>query len=233
MEYEGYVHPDEASIVSGFMYKVYGWMSFALVITATVAYYIFKTKTFFSYLTAHPGMMLLLIILQFALVFVLAFYLLRMSFSTALILFMLYSASLGVTMASIFFVYTMSSIYATFLVTAGMFGGMCLYGYFTKKDLTSIGNFAIMALLGLILATIVNFFLRSALFDYILSAVGVLIFVLLTAYDTQKIKMIGKRLISDDQGRRKFAIFGALTLYLDFINLFLFMLNFMGGRRES
>jgi len=233
MEYEGYPHLEGAAVGSSFMYKVYGWMSFALAVTASVAYYLFKTKTFSLYLAAHPGSMILLFILQLVLVFVLAFYLFRMSFLTALVLFVLYAASLGITISSIFLIYTEASIYLTFLATSGMFAGMSLYGYFTKTDLSSIGSFSVMALWGLIGAMFLNFWFRSSLFEYIISAVGVLIFVLLTAYDTQKIKELSRRLMTNEQGRRKFAIFGALTLYLDFINLFLFLLQFTGDRRRS
>jgi len=207
-------------------------MSLGLAVTAGIAYYLFQTKTFALYLKAHPGTFMWMFILQLALVFILVFYLMRMSFTTAMLLFVLYAASLGVTLSSIFFVYTQASIFSTFLVTAGMFAMMSVYGYVTKADLTRVGNFAIMGLFGLILAFVVNFFLRSPKFDYVLSGIGIVIFVLLTAYDTQKIKMIGQRLITDEQSRRKIAIYGALTLYLDFINLFLFLLRFMGNRRD-
>lgn len=232
MNYDGYPHSEGGSIVANFMYKVYGWMSLGLAVTAGIAYYLFQTKTFALYLKAHPGTFMWMFILQLALVFILVFYLMRMSFTTAMLLFVLYAASLGVTLSSIFFVYTQASIFSTFLVTAGMFAMMSVYGYVTKADLTRVGNFAIMGLFGLILAFVVNFFLRSPKFDYVLSGIGIVIFVLLTAYDTQKIKMIGQRLITDEQSRRKIAIYGALTLYLDFINLFLFLLRFMGNRRD-
>ncbi len=231
MQYPEYPYPEEG-MASSFMYKVYGWMSFALAVTAGVAYYTFRTQAFFKYLTAHPWAMAGLVILQFALVIVLAFYVMRMSLPVAIATFILYAASLGLTMASIFFVYTKSSIYATFIVTAGMFLATALYGYFTKTDLTSVGSFAIMGLFGLIIGMLVNLFLRNSTFDYILSGIGVIIFTLLTAYDTQKIKQIASRLVADNQTRGKVAILGALTLYLDFINLFLFMLRFMGDRRE-
>jgi len=232
MQNTGYSYPEE-TVVSSFMYKVYGWMSFALAVTASVAYYLFKSQNLFFYLYTNPMMLFGIIILQFALVIALAFFLMRMSFTVALSAFVVYAATMGITTASIFFVYTQSSIFATFGVTAGMFAFMSLYGYFTKADLTAIGNIAFMGLIGIVIAMIVNMFLRSAAFDYFISAVGVLVFTALTAYDTQKIKQIASRLVVDSQTKGKIAIYGALTLYLDFINLFLFLLRFMGNRRES
>jgi len=232
MEYNEYSYPEQAA-AARFMYGVYGWMAFALSITAGISYYIFKTQTLFKYLKTNPGLMVGLIVLQFALVIALAFFLMRMTLFMAITFFVVYAASIGVTMSSIFSVYTESSIAATFLVTAGMFGAMCLYGYFTKADLTAMGSFAIMGLFGLIIGLLVNLFLRSAGFDYLLSAFGVIIFTLLTAYDTQKIKRIGARLGVDSETRGKVAILGALTLYLDFLNLFLYLLRFMGQRREN
>jgi len=231
MEYQGY--PEGAVIGSRFMYKVYGWMSFALAVTAAVAYYLFRTQVLFHYLMTHSMALLGLIILQFALVFILVFYMFRMSYITALALFTVYAASLGITMSSVFFVYTTSSIYLTFLITAGMFAGMSVYGYFTKSDLTSVGSFAGMALWGIIGAMLLNFWFRSGTFDYVISIIGVIVFVLLTAYDTQKIKQMGQRFATDQEGRKKVALLGALTLYLDFINLFLFLLRFTGNQRES
>jgi len=232
MEYNEYPYPEQAE-AARFMYGVYGWMAFALSITAGISYYIFTTKTLFRYLQTNPGLIIGLVVLQFALVIALAFFLMRMTLTMAITAFVVYAASVGVTMASIFFIYTESSIAATFLVTAGMFGAMCLYGYFTKAGLSAIGSFAIMGLFGLIIGLLVNLFLRSVRFDYLLSAFGVVVFTLLTAYDTQKIKRIAARLGVDRETRGKVAILGALTLYLDFLNLFLFLLGFMCRRLEN
>lgn len=232
MDHFGYTLPEE-TMISNFMYKVYGWMAFALAVTAGISYYVFKTGTIFTYLQANPGLLIGMIILQFALVIALVFFLMRMSLTVAIVSFVVYAATVGVTMSSIFFVYTLSSIYATFAVTAGMFTVMALYGYFTKANLTAIGNFAIMGLFGLIIGGLVNFFLRSSGFDYLLSAGGVIVFTLLTAYDTQKIKQLAQRLVVDSETRSKISILGALTLYLDFINLFLYMLRFMGRQRDN
>lgn len=231
MQQSGYPYPEETSI-SRFMYRVYGWMSFALAITAAVSYYTFQTKTLFQYLMAKPWAMVGLIVLQFALVIAIAFFLMRMTLTMVITAFIVYAASLGITLASIFFVYTKTSIYTTFLITAGTFLVMALYGYFTKADLTAVGSFAIMGLFGLILGGVVNLFLRNSTFDYVLSAAGILVFTLLTAYDVQKIKQMASRLVVDSETRGKVAILGALTLYLDFINLFLYMLRFFGRRQD-
>ena len=161
MQYPEYPYPEESS-VSSFMYRVYGWMSFALAITAAVSYYVFKTQTLFQYLMARPWAMAGLIILQFALVIAIAFFLMRMTLTMVIASFIVYAASVGITLASIFFVYTKTSIYTTFLITAGTFLVMALYGYFTKSDLTAVGSFAIMGLFGLILGGVVNLFLRNS-----------------------------------------------------------------------
>jgi len=232
MEYPESPYSEVVSPTS-FMYKVYGWMSLALAMTAGMAYYVFKNPSMYASIKTNPWFLIGIIILQFVLVIVLSGFILKMSFTTAFITFLVYAVLMGVTMSFIFEIYTTASIYATFLATSGMFGITCLYGYFTKSDLTSVGSFAFMGLIGLILGGLVNFFLKSSTFSFILSAAGVLIFVLLTAYDSQKIKQMANRLIASPETRSKIAILGALTLYLDFINLFLYMLQFMGQRKEN
>lgn len=218
---------------SSFMSGVYGWMSCALAITAGTAYYIASTPAVFSYIYTHSGILLGLFFAQMALVFAITFFLNRISFATALVLFLVYAATLGITLSSIFYVYTESSILTTFLTTAGMFGVMSLYGYVTKADLTSVGSISFMVLIGLVIGMLVNMFLKSEQFDYILSGVGVVIFTLLTAYDTQKMKNIARSMVTEQEMISKMTLIGALTLYLDFINLFLFLLRFMGNRREQ
>ncbi len=219
--------------VSSFMCGVYGWMSCALAITAGVAYYVASTPVIFTYMYTHPGLIFGLIFAQFAFIFGITFFLNRISFITALVLFLLYAATLGITLSSIFYVYTEISIITTFLTTAGMFGVMSVYGYITKSDLTSIGNLSFMVLIGLIIGMLINMFLKSEQFDYILSGIGVIVFTLLTAYDTQKIKQYGRSMLVEKEMIGKVTLIGALTLYLDFINLFLFLLRFMGNRREQ
>ena len=175
--------------------------------------------------------MILLIILELGLVIGISAGINKLSSTAASGLFFLYSALNGVTLSLVFLVYTQESITTTFLITAGTFGAMSFYGFVTKKDLTSIGNLAFMALIGIIIASIVNMFFASSMLYTIISYGGVLIFVALTAYDTQKLKKMGQKLEAGSETERKTAILGALRLYLDFINLFLFLLRIFGRRR--
>jgi len=232
MEFPEYPYPkQEAS--AGFMYKVYGWMSFALALTAFVAYYVYQTPAISTYFKTSYWLLIMLIIAQFALVIAISAFIMRMSYATAIVLFMLYAVSVGVFFSFIFETYTTASIYSTFLVTSLTFIITALYGYFTKADLTTMGSFAFMALIGIILASLVNWFLQSPMLDLIMSIVGVFVFILLTAYDTQKLKELGRRLMVAPETKKKIAILGALTLYLDFINLFLFLLRLMGQQKEN
>ena len=189
--------------------SVYVWMTLALVITGFTA-----------------------LIAELGLVFYMSARINRISFTTATILFIVYSILNGVTMSMLFLIYTMSSIATTFFVTAGTFGAMALFGYATKKDLTRIGNLCIMGVIGLIIASLVNMFLHNSMMDLIISYVGVLLFVGLTAYDSQKIKqMLSGEDIEVNETTQKIALMGALTLYLDFINLFLYLLRILGDRK--
>lgn len=173
-----------------------------------------------------------LMIAQVGLVFYLSSALMRLSAETATALFLAYSILMGLTLSVIFLIYTTGSIASTFLITAGIFGIMSAYGFYTKKDLTSIGNLCFMGLIGIILASIVNIFWQNGTFYWITTCIGVLVFVGLTAYDTQKIKMLNATQVEGaDNGQQK-AIYGALTLYLDFINLFLMLLRLLGSRRN-
>src|ERR1700733_2064244 len=217
---------------SNIMMRVYVWMSFALVLTAAVAYWCASTPAVYQTIFSNSWLIFVLFIFQLVLVVALSMFLERMSAALAMILFIVYALSLGLTLSSIFLVFTQTSIFATFLVTAGMFGAMAAYGYFTNSDLTSIGSFGYMALIGLIIGGVVNLFLRSETFQYIISACGVLLFTLLTAYDGEKIKRMTTNLAADGATLTKVAILGALTLYLDFVNLFLYLLQFMGRRRD-
>lgn len=217
---------------SNVMARVYAWMSFALVLTAATAYWCASTPAVYQAIFNNTWLIFVLFIFQFGLVIALSMFLERMSAALAVVLFIIYALSLGLTLSSIFLVFTQTSIFATFLVTAGMFGAMAAYGYFTNSDLTSIGSFGYMALIGLIIGGVVNLFLRSETFQYIISACGVLLFTLLTAYDVQKIKRMTMNLAADGATLTKVAILGALTLYLDFVNLFLYLLQFMGRRKD-
>jgi FtsH-binding integral membrane protein len=217
-----------------YMLKVYNLMALALVISGVAA---FGTYTLAA---SNPAVQQLLfasplrwvvMLAPLALVFFLSFRIQNMSVSAAQTTFWVYAALMGVSLSSIFLVYTGQSIVQTFFVTAASFGALSLYGYTTKKDLSGMGSFLIMGLFGLIIASIVNIFLASSALQFAISAIGVLIFAGLTAYDTQKIKEM--YFDADDvavAGRK--AIMGALTLYLDFINLFTFLLQFLGNRDD-
>jgi len=209
--------------------KVYVWMCAALLITAGTAYRVSNSEELLRLIFSSKMSFFGIIIAQFAIVWFLSARIKTLTFSTATILFALYSVLMGVTMSCIFLAYTQSSIASTFFITAGTFAVMSIYGFTTKRDLTSIGGLLIMALVGLIIASVVNYFLKSSMFDLIISCIGVLIFVGLTAYDTQKIKALLNQ--ENTEENQKMAIIGSLMLYLDFINLFLFLLRIFGRRR--
>lgn len=218
---------------SNFIAQVYSWMCAALAVTAATAWYVVSMPIFVHRILEQPWLLVLIFIGQLGLVIVLSSFLERMSFVWAIILFLVYAVSLGITMSLILRMYTLASIGSTFLITSGMFGGMALYGYFTRADLTKAQNISIMILWGMILSMLVNLFLQSIWFDYMISMVGVVVFALLTAADTQKLKTFGERFGQNDEQKDKAAIIGALMLYLDFINLFLFLLRFTGNRRQQ
>ncbi len=215
---------------SSFLPRVYNWMTAGLALTAVVALFTASSRPMLELVFGNRLVFFGLIIAELGLVITLSAAVRRLSAATATVLFLLYSALSGVTFASIFLLYTSSSIASTFFVSAGTFGAMSLYGYATKRDLTSWGSFFFMGLIGLIIASVVNIWLHSAMLSWALTYLGVFIFVGLTAYDTQKIKMLAHSGLTGEE-RQKAAILGALTLYLDFINLFLMMLQLFGRRR--
>lgn len=214
-----------------FMTRVYTWMAFALTITGAIAYIVAGTPSLVYAIVSNQLLFFGLIIAEIVLVGYLATAVAKMSAQRATALFIGYAVLNGLTLSVIFLAYTLGSIASTFFVTAGTFGIMSAYGYFTKKDLTSMGNLLMMALIGLIIASVVNIFLKSEMLYWIATYAGILIFVGLTAYDTQKIKnmnIIGNEGTEED---RKEAVMGALILYLDFINLFLMLLRLFGRRK--
>lgn len=216
----------------GLMKDVYAWMAIALLITGATAYLTANTPFLLALVLGTKFAMWGLLIATVALVWHLSSAVSRLSLKAVTTMFIAYSVLNGLTMASVFVVYTMTSIASVFLVTAGTFGVMSVYGYVTKADLSRLGNLCLMALFGLIIATVVNFFFDNSFLELVLSYVGILIFVGLTAYDTQKIKQIAMShdTSATDDGQ-KIAIMGALSLYLDFINLFLYMLRIFGDRK--
>ena len=212
------------------MRKVYVWMTLALVITGFTAYGVATSPGVLQAIYGNQLLFWGMIIAEFALVIGVSAAINRLSLTTATLMFILYSVINGALLSYIFLVYTASSVATVFFITAGTFGAMALVGYTTKTDLTSIGKYLFMALIGLIIATVVNVFIKSEGFTYILSYIGVLIFVGLTAYDSQKIKQMLIQAPDAGESAQKLALLGALTLYLDFINLFIYLLRIFGNR---
>ena len=217
---------------AAFMTGVYGWMTLALSITGLLAYFTASSPTLLNLIFSSRIVFFGLIIGTFLLVGWLSLAIRKMSPVTAMVVFLSYSALNGLMLSSVFMMYTSASIALTFFITAGTFGIMSIYGYTTKADLTRIGNIAFMALIGIILASVVNMFLGNETLYWIISYAGVAIFVALVAYDTQKIKDMSINGFDGQAMERKASIIGALTLYLDFINLFLFLLRLFGSRRS-
>ncbi len=218
-----------------FMTKVFSWMFIGLAITAFVAWTFASSEQLMGLLITQTGISALgyvVMFAPFAMVLLMSFRFEKMSSGTLTLMFGGYATLMGMSLSFILLIFTASSIFQTFAVTAGMFGAMALIGYTTKTDLSKFGALLYMALIGMILAMVVNWFMNSSTLEYIISIAGVLIFTGLTAYDTQKLKRIGST--SESMGQEnanKYVIMGALTLYLDFINLFLFLLRFLGDRR--
>ncbi len=216
---------------TSFLPKVYGWMTAGLALTALAAMLTLSSQAALNLIFGNKMVFYALIFGELGLVIALSAAINKISSTTATLMFLLYSALNGVTFASIFLIYTSSSIASTFFIASGTFGAVSLYGYVTKRDLTGWGSFFFMGLIGIIIASVVNIFLQSEMISWVISYIGVFVFVGLTAYDTQKIKQIGAAGFSDEESRKKSTIIGALRLYLDFINLFLMLLRIMGNRR--
>lgn len=214
------------------MRKVYTWMTLALVITGITAWVVAHSPAILQMIMTNKILFLGLLFGELILVWSVSAAINRLSLTTATLLFVLYSVLNGVTMSFIFLAYTYESVTNVFLITAGTFAAMAFFGYFTKTDLSSIGRILFMALIGLIIATIVNIFVKSSGFGMILNYLGVLIFVGLTAWDTQKIKQMLSMAEDTGETAQKVALMGALSLYLDFINLFIHLLRIMGNNRN-
>jgi len=214
------------------MRKVYVWMTLAMIITGFTAYYVATSQTLLTAIYSNSMVFYGLIIAELALVFVLSSMINKLSLLTATLMFVLYSVVNGATLSFIFLAYTASSITSVFFITAATFASMALYGYFTKKDLSSWGRILTMGLIGIVIASLVNIFLHNSGLNLIISYVGVLVFVGLTAYDTQKIKQMMLEAPDAGEHMQKIALLGALSLYLDFINLFLMLLRILGSSRD-
>lgn len=224
------------SNVKTFMSNVFSWMFLALIVTSVAAWWFASDLTLLRMLVTEEGKMSILgwvvMLAPIGFVLLMSFAFNKLSYTTLIILFITYAALVGISMSFILLAYTLSSVFLTFAITAGMFGTMAVVGYTTKSDLTSFGKIMMMGLVGIIIATIVNMFMQSSMLNYIISYVGVAVFTGLTAYDVQKLKMIGEGTTYGDENTKKLSILGALTLYLDFINLFLMLLRLFGDRRN-
>ena len=212
------------------MRKVYLWMTMALALTGFTAYGVATSPGILQTIYANPAVMWGIIIAELILVVTVSGAINRLSLSVATLLFIVYSVLNGALLSSVFLVYTASSVATVFFITAGTFAAMALVGYTTKTDLSSMGKILLMALIGMIIATIVNLFVKSTGLELIISYIGVLVFVGLTAYDSQKIKQMLLQAPDASEGAQKVALLGALSLYLDFINLFLYLLRIFGRR---
>src|SRR5262245_11607376 len=219
-----------AERVTTFLRSVYGWMCAGLAITAVVAYVIASSPALIGALVSNHLLFLALFLVQLGVVFFLSARVDRIAPGTATLLFVAYSALTGITFSVILVAYTGASIASTFMVTAGMFGALALYGTTTARSLAGVGQFVFMGLIGLVLASVVGMFWRNAALEFLISVVGVIVFTGLTAWDAQRLKQMATAIPESQLG--SYAILGALSLYLNFINLFLFLLRFMGGRRE-
>ena len=220
----------DRSVAVTLMRSVYYWMAGALAITGLTAMLVVNNASLMTLIFSNMGIVWGLLIAEIVLVMILSAAINRLSFSTATLLFILYSVLNGVTLSSIFVVYTQGSIASTFFITAGMFGGLALYGTVTKKDLSGMGRFLFMTLIGLIIATIVNIFMHSTMLYWITTFVGVLVFAGLTAWDAQKIQQMAQTADEVNEATQKMALLGSLMLYLDFINLFIYLLRIFGRR---
>jgi FtsH-binding integral membrane protein len=228
------IAPRAEVLVNNFVRSVYNWMAIGLALTGFMALYVSNSETMLRLIFGNPFVFFALILGELGLVFFISGRIDRMSAGTATSLFVLYSALNGVTISFIFLAYARASIVSTFFICAGTFIGCSIYGWTTKKDLTSWGGFLTMGLIGIIIASLVNMFIRSSGMSMVISYIGVIVFVGLTAYDTQKLKNMALTQPADLDGAviRKGAILGALSLYLDFINLFLMLLRIFGTARE-
>ena len=216
--------------VTAFLSKVYGWMFLGLLLTAGTAVVVASSPALIETLILNRGLFWIMVLAQLGLVLYLSVRVEKMAPATAAILFLVYSALVGVTSSMIFLIYTGASIVSAFVMAAGMFGAMALFGSFTKRSLAGVGQFMFMGLIGIIIASIVNIFWFNDALNFVISVIGVLVFTGLTAWDAQRLKQMAVSLPDGRVG--SYAVVGALSLYLDFINLFFFILRLMGGRRD-
>lgn len=226
------INIDSSAVSRSFVSNVFSYMTLALAISGIAAYWFAASGTILDLIQTSSILMWVIMLAPIGMVLVMSFAFNRLSFNALLGLFLAYSLVNGISLSFIFLVYTTAAIAKVFFITAGLFLTMAIVGYTTKTDLTRLGSILMMAVFGIVIASLVNMFLGSERMDYIISCVGVLVFTGLVAYDTQKIKRIGAGVEFGTATAGKLALMGALSLYLDFINLFLFLLRIFGGRRE-
>jgi FtsH-binding integral membrane protein len=219
------------AVENAFLRQVYNWMFLGLAATAAISLIVSSSPSLAKAITGNTALFIGLVVIELAMVIGLSAGINRMSASTAVLMFFVYSALNGLTLSVVFLAFTSVSIASTFFVSAGTFAVVSIYGYTTKRDLTSMGHFLFMGLIGIILASVVNFFLHSRSLYWLVTYAGVIVFVGLTARDTQRLKLMAVSGAGDGEAGSKNAVIGALALYLDFINLFLFLLRIFGRRR--
>lgn len=228
-----YAGTDTLEITNTLFRKVYQFMALGLIITALTAYFTAATPAMIRFFYGSRAPLIIAAVVEIGLVLYLGFAINKISAGTALTLFLLYSFVNGLTLSILLLVYTQASVYQAFFTAAGMFGVMSVYGLFTKKDLTGMGSFLIMGLFGIIIASLINIFVRSSGMEIVISIMGIIIFMGLTAYDTAKIKQLSMTVNgADSSALTKIAVIGALQLYLDFINLFIYLLRIFGKQRD-
>ena len=226
------INVDSSAVSRSFVANVFSYMTLALVITGFAAYWFAASGNILAILQSSSWLMWAVMLAPIGMVLIMSFAFNRLSFGALMGLFLAYSLVNGMSLSVIFLIYSSAAISKVFFITAGLFATMAVVGYTTKTDLTKLGSLLMMAVLGIVISSVVNYFLESAAFDYLISCVGVLVFTGLVAYDTQKVKRIGAGVEYGTAAAGKLALMGALSLYLDFINLFLFMLRVFGGRRD-
>jgi len=225
------INVDSSAVSRSFVANVFSYMTLALAITGVAAYWFAASGNLLALLQGSSLLLWGIMLAPIGMVLIMSFAFNRLSFAALMGLFLAYSLVNGISLSVIFLVYSSAAIAKVFFITAGLFATMAVVGYTTKTDLTKLGSILMMAVIGIVIASLVNYFLESAAFDYLISCVGVLVFTGLVAYDTQKVKRIGAGVEYGTATAGKLALMGALSLYLDFINLFLFLLRVFGGRR--
>lgn len=235
METKSTINSENLNTTSGtLLNNVFAWMGVGLFLTSIISYLVYSTPSLLALLIKEDGVTGLGYIIMFSpiiFVLIMSFGFRRLSYIALAVLFLIYSTIMGASLSFIFLVYTQESIYTTFIGAALMFGIMAIIGYTTKTDLTKTGNILLMGLMGIIIASLINLFIRSDSFSFFISFISIIIFCGLTAWDIQKLKNLAEDSIIDSETKSKFGILGALTLYLDFINLFLSLLRIFGRKK--